>query len=242
MIYARGTSDKSNLAITGLSEGGAYAHGNRARWCLTPQEEIVCLENPNQMFNVCGAKMTNKADMILWHRQGPGSRNDKWRIDVIGDVTPVYGVQAMGDLMYHIGTRFFIRCLADANLVVDSASKQRTGGGDTLLWSDTHNGNPNQLWTLDPYGHILNFENQSMALVPASVTEKAPVTVCPLSAVASDPRSRWTMNSYGEITTQANPDLLLNVCGGQLKNGPALILWRRQGAAAKNDKWRIDRA
>jgi len=239
-LVAASCSEGAHVTVCNLSAPGVMTN-LLGRWSMNSYGEISSQANPDLLLNVCGGQLKDGPALILWRRQGADAKNDKWMIEVLGQQGRAMQPN-IGELRYFVGSRFFIRCMSQPNFVVDSASKQRQGGGDTLLWSDTRNKNPNQIWTLDAYGHIVSAENPSMALVPASCSEGAHVTVCNLSSVSSDPRSMWTMNSYGEIVTQANPDLLLNVCGGQLKDGPALILWRRQGADAKNDKWRLDRA
>lgn len=246
VIYANDTKDETRLCVTGEHENGAEAYDALARWTLTKEGEIVSQANPDQMFNICGGRASNKAAMIMWHKQGPGQKNDKWKIEVVGGYDVQRKTPDIGEFSKWVDQRFYIRCQAGEQFVVDTASKQKSpAGGDTLLW--THGrGNPNQIFTVDRQGHLFCAERPGdmMALVPVKCAKGAHVAMVKLTqtGLINAPIARWTLNQTGEIVNCGDQSLILNVCGGVLKNGPAMILWERQRTDAKNDKWRLDRA
>jgi len=246
VLYAKDTVDSTKICVTGANENGFQPWDALARWTLTKAGEILSQVNPGQMFNVCGGKCANKATMIMWHKQGPEAKNDKWKIEVVGGFEAKKETYEIGGFKGFVDQRFYIRCQGDEKFVVDSASKQRGAGGDSLLWSDTKNKNPNQIWTVDKDGHIINAENPGnmMALVPVKCAQGAKIAVCKLtpSGLMNAAIARWSLNEAGEVVNMGNPNLVLNICGGAIKDGPALILWPRQKTSAKNDKWRLDKA
>jgi len=242
VLYAKDTRDEGRVAITGRDEVGADAYDALARWTLTKSGEIICQGNPDQMFNIAGGSASNRASMIMWHRQGPTALNDKWKIDVIGGFQMYTYAPDIGNFKSFLGAVFYIRCQANEMYVVDSASKQR-GGGNCLLWSDTFNKNPNQIWIVDKYGHIINAERpgEMMALVPVKCAKGANVAVTKLTktGLMNCPIASWALNDAGEIVNLGDPSLILNISGGAVKNGPNMILWTRQDKNSKNDKWNI---
>jgi len=240
VIYANDTVPATPLRETGEQENGFEPYGALARWTLTKEGEILCQGNPDAMFNISGGKAGNGAAMILWKKQGPGAKNDKWKIEVVGDYECPRRDPDIDLLSGFVDSKFQIKCQADEKFVVDTASKQR-GGGDTLLWTDKKNGN--QIFTVDRQGHILCAEaaGEMMALVPVKCAAGAHVAMVKLTktGLIDAPIARWTLNQAGEIVNCGNPNLILNVCGGAIKDGPAMILWPRQKTSAKNDKWKL---
>jgi len=241
VIYANDTVNETRLRMTGEKEIGADAYDALARWTLTKEGEIVSQFNPNQMFNVSGEKVCNKGVMIMYQKQGPGKKNDKFKLEVVGGFEEMKYTPEIGNFKNFVDAKFSIRCQADEKFVVDSASKQR-GGGDTLLWTEG-SGNVNQMWTVDKFGHIIHAEKpgEMMALVPVTCSKGAHIAVMKLTSTGlmHAPIASWNLNDAGEITNNGDPSLILNICGGVLKNGPAMILWTRQDKAAKNDKWNL---
>jgi len=244
VIYCPDTANKTRLMMTGQNEIGFEAYDSLARWTLTKEGEIVCQGNPNQMFNACDNKVCNNGVMIMWQKQSATEKNDKWKLDVVGGFDEMKYTPEIGNLKKFVDSKFLIRCQEDEKFVVDSASKQR-GGGDTLLWSDTGK-NPNQIWTVDKFGHIIHAEkpDELMALVPVKCMKGANVAVVKLTKTGlfNAPIASWNLNDAGELSNLGDPSLILNVKDGKIKNGPAMILWTRQDKSAKNDKWNLTKA
>jgi len=247
-IYVKNTSDKTRLCVTGPRDD-VKSHGDLARWSLTKEGEIVSLSNPKQMFNVCGEKMANGTWMIMWHKQAPTAKNDKWKIEVVP--SPPEQLPDIGGFRGLVGQHFCIRSQKDVTLVVDANIVDSHGSlnapavrGKVHLWGDGRGSNPNQRWTVDKYGHIINVPSGLM-ITAMEFKERSQLVVRGMEdkAFCDDPRTRWFLGPDGVICSQGTPmkDITFNVEEGCMSiSGPVSICSIR-APFAKYNKFIVER-
>ena len=241
-IYAKSTSDKTRLAVTGPRED-IRSHGALARWCLTKDGEIVSQSDPKQMFNVCGAKMSNGAWMIMWHKQDASAKNDKWKIEVVPEQLP-----DIGGFRNLINCRFCIRCQKDMTLVLDSnvvdshGRLNGAGRGKIHLWPDGRGSNPNQVWTVDKYGHIINVPNGAM-IIASEFKERSQLMLRGMEdkGLCDNPATRWYLAPGDVICSQAAKDMTFNVEEGCMSVSGPVTVSRRNGPFAKYNQFRVEK-
>jgi len=236
IIYAENTREDTRPTVIGM-KGNPKAQTALAKWHMNAAGEIVSLANTGFMLNVAGFKMANSTPVIMYHRQGPAFKNDKWKLDVLS--TPVPKPSDIGQFKNFIGKRFFIKCQQNPGFVLDTAANQGKGGPTHLweFWEDCKN----QIWTVDAQGHLINAQNPDWILYGDNTNDD----VKPLMVrVKGNPEAetdlaRWSMNAAGEIVSMANSGAMLNVAGFCMANGTPIIMYHRQRPQDKNDKWII---
>ena len=106
-----------------------------------------------------------------------------------------------------------------------------TSGG-TLRACD---GTPGQSWFLDPTGMLVN-QADGTCLTAAQVTNSTP-----LSNAACNPSNasqQWTSPATGQVLLAANPNLSLDVPGGNATPGMPVSTWFKNGLPPQVWNWK----
>jgi len=237
ILHAQSAANSTPVDLIDI-KSNPQADTNLAKWRMNSKGEIVSMENGIFMLNVQGGKMKNRAGIIMYRRQGPEYKNDKWELDCIP--SQVVKPRDIGLFKEFVGKPFYIKCQQNPAFVLDTAGKQRKGGGQIHLWTfkDKHD---NQIWTVDSEGHIMNYQNPNSVLCAGNTNDHFKVEMIDKEGNprAETDLARWSLNTNGEIVSMANANVMLNVQGATMKNWTAIIMYHKQGEGHTNDKWTI---
>jgi len=237
ILYAQRTANSTPVILID-KRSNPQADSSLAKWRMNSEGEIVSMADGVFMLNVQGGKMKNRAGIIMYHRQGEGHKNDKWKLDFL--LSQVVKPRGIGLFENYVGKPFFIKCQQNSGFVLDTAGNQRNGGGEIILWK-YQDSNVNQIWTVDSEGHIMNYRNPNSILCAGNTNDSFRVEIIDKvgNPRAETDLARWSLNSAGEIVSMANENVMLNVQGAKMENTVGIIMYHRQGAWKKNDKWII---
>jgi len=234
ILYAQRTANSAPVVLVGM-RGNPQANTALAKWSMNEAGEIVSMADGNFMLNVQGGVMSCGKNIIVYQRQGPAAKNDKWKLTVLPQ--QVVKPSDIGLFKAFVGTHFYIRSKLDTSFTIDTAFKQ-IGGGEPHLWVfEDHN--PNQIWTVDSAGHLINVQNPNAILIAGNTNSGAIPYIAGRkdNPEAETDLARWSLNREGEIVSMANANVMLNICGGKAERGKKIIMFHRQGPHAMNDKW-----
>jgi len=241
IIYASSQKDGTPLSLIPF-RGNRDAQSPAARWSLNKDGEIVSLAYANQMINVCGGKMFNGAKMILWHKQGPSIKNDKWELDVVGQAPDIGAFAPFVDLP------FIIRNRSSPIHLIDSDKHQRAGGS-IMIYGEKKDAD--QIWTVDKEGHIINLSSPLWCLVAQSkdqsrpdIVEGSEIVFKPLERICKFPAdhilSQWRLTKDGDIVPASVPDRRMIPRDEKMDMGIRVVI---QGCPPKSmisSKWIVE--
>lgn len=136
-----------------------------------------------------------------------------------------------------VGKRFIIKSRKNAKFVLDTGGLQN-GRGTIKIYERSAEPHVNQVWSVDKQGRLYPWENKNTVLyIPNTQNSTKPEMVIP----GKDSKSNlacWRLNDKNQICSIEQPNQVLDVSGGTMKNNTPVIIYANNGG--KNQIWDIE--
>ena len=158
--------------------------------------------------------------------------------NVVNNVT---NNEKIGGFVQFIGRPFKIISRGDRKYLIDTEGHQN-GGGVIKIYENVGGMHVNQVWTVDDLGHLISWQNRNSILVVPNVRNGERPTIVGIAGNpnANAPNALWKYLGDGQIVSQANEGLALDIEGAKYQNNTPVLAWNKHNNA--NQKWDLIRA
>lgn len=139
-----------------------------------------------------------------------------------------------------IGKPFIIKSRKDNSFVIDTGGHQN-GGGNIKIYKRSAEPHVNQVWTIDKYGRLTSWENRNSILYTPDTrnsTKPKMIGINENKTQADSTLAEWRLNSKNQICSIHQPNQVLDISGGTMKNDTPVIIYNSHNG--DNQIWDIE--
>lgn len=224
ILYTSNTKNSTKPTIVGM-KGNANANLLLSKWRLNDKNQICSINQPNQVLDINGGKMTNDTPVIIY--TGGQGKHQIWDIEELKEES-----FDIGEFKKWVGKKFVIRNKHVQTQVWDKGCDKFWNCKSSCTWTLRPESYPNQIYTIDDNGHISIHNDNKNVYTALGGSNDSAIKMQTLNN--SNKNQQWKLDSNGRISCAQYPNMFVTVSNGGKSDPPSdgkpVVL------SSKNDK------